>query len=201
MGVDPLTRAVFLDRDGVLNANIFNPATDAWESPHHPDDFRLLPGALDGLRRLADGGFALFLVSNQPSYAKGKTSLENIRAIAAKLETAVSNAGIQFVEYYYCLHHPDGMMPGYSGTCACRKPSPYFLHKAEGDHGIDLAGSWMLGDRETDILCGRSAGVQTIYIRPDYPDAEPPRIAANYSAENIGQAVEIIRTTAARNAA
>jgi len=192
MGIDPLKRAVFLDRDGVLNANVLNPKNGQYESPHHPADFHLMPEAPGALKRLREAGYSLFLVSNQPSYAKGKTSLENIRAIAALLEQAMRDCGVAFEDYYYCLHHPESVVEGY-GACECRKPSPFFLHQAEREFGVDLAASWMVGDRETDIECGRGAGARTILVRDaSAPAVAAPQTRADYVAADIARAVEII---------
>ena len=192
MGGYTLTRAVFLDRDGVLNANVLNPATGEWESPHHPDNFRLHTGVPAALRQLQAAEYKLIIVSNQPSYAKGKTSLENIRAIAAKLEEAVMREGVTIDRAYYCLHHPQGVVPEYSFVCQCRKPSPYFLREAARDFGIDLENSWMVGDRATDVFCGQTAGTRTILIRPDHPDAAAEECAPDFVADNLSGAAEII---------
>lgn len=157
-------RAVFLDRDGVINQNIFNPATGKYEAPLTAGDFALIHGARAALHRLRRAGFLLFLVSNQPNYAKGKASLAEIRAIDAKLRRELGAVGIEFAARYYCLHHPEGTVAEYSGRCACRKPSPYFLVRAKREFRIDFEASWMVGDRATDIECGRAAGVRTILI-------------------------------------
>lgn len=154
-----MNRAVFLDRDGVLNRNIWNPATSAYESPLTPEQFELLPNVIPALQVLKDSGFLLFLVSNQPNYAKGKASMSMLDAIHRRLESALADAGVQFAAYYYCFHHPV-----FTGKCICRKPSPYFLFKARDTFGVNLAQSWMVGDRATDIQCGRAAGVRTIEI-------------------------------------
>ena len=171
MGVGSLSggRAVFLDRDGVLNRNVFNPLTGTYESPHRAEDFELLPGVLEGLALLQRTGYRLILVSNQPSYAKRKTSLAAIRAIHQRLACALDGAGILFDAFCYCLHHPDGTIPEFSGRCQCRKPSPYFLLQAKARFDLDLANSWMIGDRETDVLCGLAAGVRTIRVAADHP--------------------------------
>lgn len=157
-------RAVFLDRDGVINRNVWNPVSEAYEAPLTADQFELCDGALPAMQRLCSSGYELFLVSNQPNYAKGKTNLEALGSIHAKLTDALSDAGIQFAAFYYCLHHPDGIVATHSGTCACRKPSPYFLLKAREDFGIDLTQSWMIGDRVSDLECGKAAGTRTIFI-------------------------------------
>lgn len=184
-------RAVFLDRDGVLNANVLNPATQAWESPHRVEAFRLHEGVIEALHRLQAAGYLLVVVSNQPSYAKGKTSLENIQAIAARLESEMTQADVKIARYCYCLHYPQGIVPEYSFKCECRKPSPYFLIEAAKDFDIDLSQSWMIGDRETDIECGKAAGTRTIFIKPDHPHAAQ-KTGADFTADHLAQGVDII---------
>jgi D-glycero-D-manno-heptose 1,7-bisphosphate phosphatase len=112
---------------------------------------------------LQAAGYLLFLVSNQPNFAKGKASLDTLSAIHRKLERALSENDIRFQAFYYCLHHPQSAMPELR-DCICRKPSPYFLRKAAADFGVDLRQSWMVGDRATDINCGSAAGTKTILI-------------------------------------
>src|SRR5690349_8999978 len=120
-------RAVFLDRDGVINRNVLNPASGEYEAPLRAADFALAARALEGMWRLQRAGFLLFVVSNQPNYAKGKASLEELAAIDARMRWEIAAAGLTLADVYYCLHHPDGIVAEYSGPCACRKPSPYFL--------------------------------------------------------------------------
>lgn len=193
MGILAVKRAaIFLDRDGVINANIYNPVTSAFESPHRPEDFHLHPEVLPAVRRLADAGWPRFLVSNQPSYAKGKASLDAIRAIARQCDETFAAEGLPFVESFYCLHHPDGDVPGFSGPCDCRKPSPHFLLLAAERHGVDLSRSWMVGDRDSDVACGQAAGAHTILIAPDHPGAPSPRGLPDAHAANLAAAVELI---------
>jgi D-glycero-D-manno-heptose 1,7-bisphosphate phosphatase len=157
-------RAVFLDRDGVINRNVLNAATGEYESPLTAEQFEFVPGALDAMRALQAAGFLLFLVSNQPNYAKGKASLETLQSIHDRLIFGLDAAGITFAAFYYCFHHPHGRVEGYSGGCVCRKPSPHFLLKASAEFEVDLQHSWMVGDRTTDIKCGSRAGTRTILI-------------------------------------
>ena len=109
-------------------------------------------------------GWPLLLVSNQPSFAKGKCSLEDLKAVHAALEALFLAGGVRFLEACYCFHHPHGIVPGYSGPCPCRKPSPYLLLQAGDQHLLDLAGSWMIGDQGTDLACGKAAGCRTLLI-------------------------------------
>jgi D-glycero-D-manno-heptose 1,7-bisphosphate phosphatase len=183
-------RAVFLDRDGVINRNLWNPATLQDESPLTVEDFELLPGVLAALSKLQRAGFLLFVVSNQPNYAKGNSSMETLAAIHGRLIAETRRAGIAFAACYYCFHHADGLVPGYSGPCVCRKPSPYFLLQAQRDFGVSLDESWMIGDRETDLECGRAAGTRTILISESARSGSSG--AADYRATGLCQAARLI---------
>ncbi len=188
--------AIFLDRDGVLNLTVFNPATGRMESPLTPRDFHLCDGVMPALLRLQSAGYPLILVSNQPNFALGKSSYLTHRTIRHKLETQLDSAGVRFTRFCYCLHHPRGVTPGYSDVCRCRKPSPGFLMQARDDFGLTLSDSWMIGDQPTDTQCARAAGVRSIRIA-DYGSG--PGLAlqtadpcADYFARNLPEAAEII---------
>lgn len=183
-------RAVFLDRDGVINRNILNPGTGEYEAPLSASDLHVLPRALDGLQQLQAAGFLFFLVSNQPNYAKRKSSLADLYAIHAKLQRELHNGGIAFTASYYCLHHPQGTRPCYSGPCACRKPSPYFLLRAIREFSLDPSQSWMIGDRSTDVLCGSAAGVRTILVGTDVEQLAGAK--PNFFAADLFSAAELI---------
>jgi D-glycero-D-manno-heptose 1,7-bisphosphate phosphatase len=187
-----MKKAVFLDRDGVLNELVLNPATGEFEPPHSPDDLILFPDVIESLRILQAAGFELFLVSNQPDYAKGKTSLEMIHAVHIRFDQILSLGGIHFRDYYYCYHHPDGIVPEYSFYCECRKPKPFFLLKAARDYGITLENSWMIGDRDSDTECGKAAGTRTIMIEEPHSSGYRGSGGPDYQVENIRDAVRII---------
>jgi D-glycero-D-manno-heptose 1,7-bisphosphate phosphatase len=195
MGIDKVdvTRAVFLDRDGVLNRNVFNPATGEYESPGRPEEFELVPNIFPALHRLQEAGYLLLLVSNQPNYAKGKNSLEELHAVQAVLAKELDKAGIHFADFYYCFHHPKGIVASHSGPCECRKPSTYFLKKAQAQFCISMLDSWMVGDRPTDIECGQDAGVRTVRVKEDHPTvraADEP--VATFEADDLAHAVSLI---------
>jgi len=160
----PQRRAVFLDRDGVINRNVWNPATGECEAPLTAADFEFLPGVVDAMRTLRNAGFLLFLVSNQPNCAKGKSTRSDLQAIHCKFTSLLLQERIEFADFYYCLHHPAGIGNRYSRRCNCRKPSPHFLLKARARFNLDLGLSWMIGDRLTDVECGNLAGAKTILI-------------------------------------
>ena len=108
MGIDQIASAsaVFLDRDGVLNRNVFNPATGEYESPGKPEDFQLAPGAMAALHILKQSGFLLFLVSNQPNVAKGKSTLAELHSVHERLESALRQAGVAFLGILLLLPSP-----------------------------------------------------------------------------------------------
>lgn len=189
-----MTRAaIFLDRDGVLNQLVQNPATGRMESPLTPGDLQLVDGVVPALRRLQQAGYPLILVSNQPNYALGKSTIESLSAIHARLISELLYAGIRFRRFCYCLHHPKGVVPGFSGLCVCRKPSPWFLLRARDDFGYSLSNCWMIGDQPTDIQCGRAAGVRTIRVHSGtilHSGGSLP--AADYLVWGLSEAAEII---------
>ena len=187
-----MKKAAFLDRDGVLNELVPNPATGEYEPPHSPDDLIIFPDVIESLRILQDAGFELFLISNQPDYAKGKTPLENLQAVHAKLDRIVRSEGIRFREYYYCYHHPQGKVPEYSFECECRKPKPFFILMAAKRYSIDLSKSWMIGDRDSDIECGKAAGTKTIMI--ENPQSLKYRTSnqPDFTVANLIDALQII---------
>lgn len=158
-----MNRALFLDRDGTVMEDtgyIADPAL-----------VRLLPGAAEALAALAAEGWKLFIVSNQSGVGRGKIAPSQMDAVHLRFLELLAEQGVRITESYFCLHAPDE-------NCECRKPSPYFLQLAARDHGLDLAASCMIGDREADILCGRNAGCSSIWLRnhafsvpPDLPSA------------------------------
>ncbi len=194
MGSVGLARAVFLDRDGVVNQNVYYQHTGEWEAPLSPDHFEIVEGALDVLRSLQSVGFLLFVVSNQPNVAKGKATMETLNAIHQRLLAALGQAHVRITDFYYCYHHPKGVVPELAIDCDCRKPSPHFLLKAARDYNIALAQSWTVGDRDTDIECGHAAGTRTIRIIDELGNGSGK---ADYNAPDLSAAAQIILREAA----
>lgn len=182
-------RAVFLDRDGVINRNVFYSDTGAWESPRKAREFELEEGALAGMRLLATAGFALILVSNQPNAALGKSSFAELILIHERMKRQLEQERIFFRDFCYCFHHPQGTVQPLAGRCLCRKPSPWAVHRAAAKHNLDLGQSWMVGDRLSDIECAVRAGVRGVRVGA----AQKP--AANATVTNLLEAaVKIVAT-------
>jgi len=193
-----MRRAVFLDREGVINKLVFNQLTGEYESPLVPAELEIYPWVMESLHKIKEMGFLLFLVSNQPSFAKGKTSLENLKAVHAKLHEFLEGNGIYFTEYYYCFHHPNGVVPEFTFKCQCRKPSPFFLKKAEADHGLNLPESWLIGDQDSDIYCGQAGGLKTILIEENCSKNKRGESTPDFRTKDLKDAVDIIAKSLSR---
>ena len=167
-----MSKAVFLDRDGVINPLVYNILTHAYESPKHPGDFSVFTYAAKALRLLKINGYKTILISNQPDYAKGKAKMEDLLEIAKMLsEFSVENYGL-IDDYYYCYHHPQGIVAEYTKDCLCRKPGTLFVEEAIKKHTLERSQCFFIGDRKSDMECGTKAGVRTI------------RIVANHSQDS-----------------
>jgi histidinol-phosphate phosphatase family protein len=152
-----MKRAVFLDRDGVINrgAGEGNYIT-RWE------DFEFLPGAAQAIASLAQAGWAVIVVSNQRGVAKGLLSIAELETIHQRMLGELAKAGAGLDGIYYCPHEIEP-------ACECRKPAPGMLLRAAREHQIDIAASWMVGDSETDMEAGRRAGCRTLRITGGAP--------------------------------
>ena len=145
-----LCRALFLDRDGVLIEDRGYMRDPALVYP--------LPGAPEALAALASEGWKLIVVSNQSGVGRGLISAAERDSVQSCFLETMRARGVPIAASYICSHAPET-------ACECRKPSPYFLFQAAREHSIDLAASWMIGDRQADIVCGREAGCSTIWLR------------------------------------
>lgn len=149
-------RAIFLDRDGTLVKDV----------PYNvnPDLVQLSIGAGEALRLFRRHGYALFVVSNQAGIAKGLFSELDFCRVRQRLHKLLSEQDIELDGFYYCPHHPDGVVEQYAIQCVCRKPMPGMIYRAAYRYGIDLKRSWMIGDILDDVEAGRRAGCNTLLI-------------------------------------
>jgi D-glycero-D-manno-heptose 1,7-bisphosphate phosphatase len=187
-------RAVFLDRDGVLNDPALDPVDGRLESPLHAADVVLAEGALEGCRTLRDGGFLLLVASNQPAAAKGKATRDDLRGVHERVVSLLTAAGVTIDDWRYCLHHPQATDPELLGDpCGCRKPAPGMLLDLAQAHGIDLAASWMVGDSDGDIGAGLAAGCSTVLIEhPGSAHRRTGQPAPAALARNLSRAAAFI---------
>jgi D-glycero-D-manno-heptose 1,7-bisphosphate phosphatase len=185
---------IFLDRDGVLNELVTDPASCKPESPYTPADVRLMPHAVDGLRVLATLGLPTVVVSNQPSAAKGTTTLAALEAVHDELWRQLQAEGVGVSSFRYCFHYEGAAAAGLGVACDCRKPAPGMLLAAARELRIsDLARSWMIGDSDVDVLAGRAAGCRTIAIdEPASAHRRESGVVADAICANLFEAANIV---------
>jgi D-glycero-D-manno-heptose 1,7-bisphosphate phosphatase len=176
-----MKRALFLDRDGTV--------MEDRGYMHDPALVQLLPGAADVLRAIEAEGWVLIVVSNQSGVGRGLISAAEVESVQARFLELMRQAGVRITASYFCPHAPDE-------DCHCRKPSPFQVELAAREHGLDLTKSWMIGDRKSDILCGKNAGCTTIWLlNPMFPVAEG---LADFVARDWGEARGILAKNAGR---
>ena len=153
-------KAIFLDRDGTINKYV--------GFLRRPEEFQLLDGAAEAIRKINGSGYLCIVVTNQPVIARGEVTVPQLTEIHNKMETLLGLEGSYIDGLYYCPHHPhkgyEGEIPELKIDCECRKPKPGMLLKAAEDFNIDLGLSYMAGDSERDILAGKNAGCRTVLI-------------------------------------
>lgn len=178
-------RAIFLDRDGVINVN----------RPDHVkswDEFVFLPNALTALAKLAASDFLVIVTTNQSAIARGLVTEETVRAIHARMIADVTRAGGRIDAVYFCPHHPDD-------KCACRKPQPGLFLQAARDFAIDFARSFVIGDAFSDVAAALAIGAQPILVLTGRGRAQYAEMIANNHtnhriADDLLGAVEWILT-------
>jgi len=186
-----LRRAVFLDRDGVLNPQAYYQERDELDSPLTAEDLQVYEWVAPCLGRLRDAGYALVIVTNQPAYAKRKTTLDDLVSVREAFLAAFRELGVEFDLYVSCRHHPESAIPELRKICDCRKPMPGMLLQAARELGLDLRASWIIGDRDTDVWAGQKVGCRTVLVRsPERGHnghSEP-----DHRCENLAEACRII---------
>lgn len=172
-----MVRAVFLDRDGTIDVGV--PKYNRVDSV---DKVELFPNTIKGLSLLKALDYIFFLVTNQAGIAEGAISMDDFTNINNEVLRQISPSGISISETYLCPH-------GENDNCDCRKPKPKLLLDAAKKYDIDLANSWMIGDRLGDVQTGINAGTKTILVQTG-ATLEAPE--ANYVARDLLDAAEFI---------
>lgn len=172
-----MNKAIFLDRDGTINAGV-----PKYERVDSVDKVELLPNAIEGLALLSKLGYKYFFITNQAGLAEGIISQSDFDTINNEVLRQIKPSSIEISKTYVCPH-------GEGSNCDCRKPKPGLLLSAAAEYDIDLAQSWMIGDRLTDIQTGANAGTRTILVKTgaitDSPDA-------TYVADDLLDAAQYI---------
>ena len=154
-------KAIFLDRDGTINEYV--------GFLRKEEDFRLIPGVSEAIKKINNSGYLAIVVTNQPVIARGEVTEEGLEEIHKKMETLLGLDGAYIDDIYYCPHHPDkgfeGEIPELKIECDCRKPKTGMLEKAAREHNIDLSSSTMIGDSTLDIKMAENAGMQSVLLK------------------------------------
>jgi len=151
--------AVFLDRDGTLIRD--------WHHVGRPEQVELLPGVGDAVRRLNEAGWPVIVVTNQSGIARGIFTQADYERVRARTEELLGEHGARLDGTYMCPHHPE-----FTGPCECRKPGTLLYRQAAEAHGIDLRGSWYIGDKLRDVLPARELGGRGVLV----PNEETPAL-------------------------
>lgn len=185
-----MRRAVFIDRDGTISEEV--------GYINHPSRFRVFPYAAAAIKHLNDAGWLAIVVTNQAGVARGYFSEDMIQTVHAEMTKELENGGAKLDAVYYCAHHPSVGEPPYRFDCDCRKPKPGLISRAARDFDIDLAGSWIVGDRYSDVELARNAGVQSMFVLSGYGRGEWEHQRSTWTeqpdlvAENLLEAVRVI---------
>ena len=157
-------KAIFLDRDGVINELVYYAEHGIVDAPFTPAQVKVLPGVPAALEEFKKLGYKLVIVSNQPGIAKGFFSEGTFEEITQAMHAQLNGSGKLIDGEYYCFHHPQAKIEKYRQDCRCRKPKPGSIIQAAAELDLDLKSCWMLGDGVTDIQAGARAGCRTILI-------------------------------------
>lgn len=170
-------KAVLIDRDGTV---IVDPPD---ERVNTDDEIQLFPDTLESFKLLADNDFAVILISNQAGIAEGLLNEEDFYRLHNKVLDMLAPSGVKILKTYMCPHSPED-------NCACRKPKPAMLLQAAKDFGIDLPSTYMVGDRQSDIMAGVNAGTKTVLVKT--ANTPVTSAEATYTAPNLLDAVTYI---------
>jgi D-glycero-D-manno-heptose 1,7-bisphosphate phosphatase len=182
--------AIFFDRDGTLSHEV--------GYVNHLSRFRLLPYAVDAVRVVNASGRLAVLITNQAGVARDYFPESLVHEVHARVRADMEAGGARLDGIYFCVHHPSVGEPPYRQDCDCRKPRPGLLRQAEKDLGIDLARSWMIGDRHGDLAVAWAAGARAALVKTGYGLGELAWHAARWPrppdlvAEHVLEAVERI---------
>lgn len=182
-------KAIFLDRDGTINYEV--------QFLSNINDFKLLPGAAEAIRKINASGYLAIVITNQPVIARGELSFEELDRIHKRMETLLGLEGAYIDGLYFCPHHPhsgfEGEVKELKFDCECRKPKPGMIIKAAEDFNIDIKKSFMIGDTFRDVECGKVAGCKTVLVNTNcQEETVTADYGQDYNAEGILKALDYI---------
>lgn len=189
-------KAVFLDRDGVINALVYHQDAGVIDAPFTRSQFELLPRVPEAVRLLNDLGLRIAIVSNQPGIAKGRLKPEMLKVFERRMLSGIRAAGGRIDRIYYCLHHPEAKVSKLRQRCRCRKPEIGLLEQAAVELRVPLDECYLIGDGIPDLLAGYRAGCRTIFIGRWKCEicqfTETPHVRPAFVAKDLWEAAQII---------
>lgn len=170
--------AIFLDRDGTLNVD--------HGYVHEIDNFQFIDGVIEAMRELKNMGFALVLVTNQSGIARGMFTEDQFMQLTEWMDWSLADRDVDLDGIYYCPHHPEGSVAEYRQECDCRKPQPGMLLSAQKELHIDMAASYIVGDKPDDMQAGAAAGVGTkVLVRTGKPVTPEGEAVADWVVNSL----------------
>jgi D-glycero-D-manno-heptose 1,7-bisphosphate phosphatase len=191
-------KAVFLDRDGVINALIHHQEAGVIDAPFKRSQFKLLPRVPEAIRLLNDLGLRVAVVSNQPGIAKGHLKRATLKTFERLMLSQIRGAGGRIDRIYYCFHHPEAKVIKLRQRCNCRKPEIGMLVQAAADLNVTLAECYMVGDGIPDLLAAERSGCRSIFIGRWKCEicqfTEAPHVRPALVAKSLWEAAQAIRS-------
>jgi len=163
-----MNSAVFMDRDGTVSEEV--------GYMRDPEQFRLIPQSAEAIRLINENSLKSIVITNQSGVARGYFSEETVSRVHQKMEKLLSELGAHIDGIYYCPHHPEGIVESYRKGCDCRKPASGLLTQASKKHAIDLASSYMVGDKVTDLQLAHGVGARAVLVLTGYGRDELEKI-------------------------
>jgi len=190
-------KAVFVDRDGVINEMVYVTEHGYVDTPSMPSQFKIIKGVTRAITIAKKLGYKVIIISNQPGIAKGYYTKKTFEMITEKMHMAFKNSNVEIDDEYYCFHHPNAKLIKYRKKCTCRKPGIGLLQKAVSFHDLDLKNSYFIGDGIVDMEAAKRVGCKSIFIGNVNQTVtklfKMKRIHPDYVAANLLDAINFIK--------
>jgi len=179
-----MIKAIFVDRDGTVNVDK--------GYVYKPEDFELIPGVIEALKKLTDQGILTYIVTNQSGIARGYYTEQQFDALTRYMLCVFEREAIKIEKVLYCPHHVNGTIPKYTKSCLCRKPGTKLIEKVMTENNFNIGEVVLVGDKNSDIEAGRRLNMKTYLVKTGYGKHEEASTKATFVTENLNSAVEHI---------
>jgi len=193
-----MNKAIFLDRDGVINVDkkpilIEHLGKTVIGYAHKPEHFEFIPRAIEALKKLSNTNYLLIIITSQSGIGRGYFSEDQFQEFNKYMLNIFEKEGIKIHDIFFCPHHPEKGVGKYKIDCNCRKPKPGMILNAAKKHNINLKESFVIGDSRRDIEMGENAGCKTIFVNTNKLNGEEfKKINANFNSKDLFEATELI---------